>query len=328
MNINNTAAIEVRDLCKRFEEVQAVDGISFSVRRGELFGFLGPNGAGKTTTINLLTGLARPDGGTIGISGVDCSDDPKAAQRLIGVVPDESNLYPELTGFENLCFCGALYGMRKEKRRTRAGELLDVFGLAEAADRKFAGYSRGMKRRLAIAAGIIHEPPILFLDEPTTGIDVSGARQIRRLISGLHESGTTIFLTTHYIEEAERLCDRVAFIVAGRIVGIDTVARFIQPVRDTHVLQVSCAAVPDGILEDLARSFPDLRFQDLPGGLIRVEAESPVPVGPLVRFLEERGAEVTEARRMRPSLEDVFVRITGIEAAAMQKEKERKGVGR
>ena len=325
---SDAPAIEVRDLRKRFEEVQAVDGITFSVTRGELFGFLGPNGAGKTTTINLLTGLARPDGGDVRIDGVDCGHEPRAAQRLIGVVPDESNLYPELTGFENLCFCGALYGMRKEKRRVRSWELLNVFGLADAADRKFAGYSRGMKRRLAIAAGIIHEPPILFLDEPTTGIDVAGARQIRRLIAGLHESGTTIFLTTHYIEEAERLCDRVAFIVAGRIVGIDAVARFIQPVQDTHVLQVSCANVPDRILKELAEVFPDLHFQDLPGRVIRIEAESPVPVGPLVRFLEERGAEVVEARRMRPSLEDVFVRITGIEAVAMQKEKERKGGGR
>ncbi|MDD5557357.1 MAG: ABC transporter ATP-binding protein [bacterium] len=327
MDTGAAQAIEARGLSKRFDAVPAVDGISFTVRRGELFGFLGPNGAGKTTTINLLTGLARPDAGTIGINGVDCSTDPKAAQHLIGVVPDESNLYPELTGFENLCFCGALYGMRKNERRARAGELLGVFGLADAADRKFAGYSRGMKRRLAIAAGIIHEPPILFLDEPTTGIDVAGARQIRRLIADLHESGTTVFLTTHYIEEAERLCDRVAFIVAGRIVGIDTVERFIQPERDRHVMQVSCLNVPDGTLRELAEGFPDSRFQDLSGGVIRVEADSAVPVGSLVRFLEERGAEVTEARRMRPSLEDVFVRITGIEAAALRREKEKKGGG-
>ncbi len=321
-------AIEVRDLVKRFGDVRAVAGISFTVRRGELFGFLGPNGAGKTTTINLLTGLAKPDGGAIRIAGVDCANNPKAAQHLIGVVPDESNLYPELTGFENLCFCGALYGMRKEQRRARAEDLLGIFGLAEASDRKFAGYSRGMKRRLALAAGIIHQPPILFLDEPTTGIDVTGARRIRRLIADLHESGTTIFLTTHYIEEAERLCDRVAFIVAGRVVGIDAVDRFVQPVRDKHVLQISGAAVPEGILRDLADSFPGIDFQDLSGGVIRVEAESPLPVGPLVRFLEERGAEVTEAKRMRLSLEDVFVRITGIAAAAMRGEKEKKGGGR
>jgi ABC-2 type transport system ATP-binding protein len=321
-------AIEARDLFKRYDDVRAVDGISFVVNRGELFGFLGPNGAGKTTTINLLTGLARPDRGTLVVGGVDCVQNPKAAQARIGIVPDESNLYPELTGFENLCFCGALYGMRKGRRRARASDLLGVFGLAEAADRKFAGYSRGMKRRLTIAAGIIHDPEILFLDEPTTGIDVAGARQIRQLISDLHASGTTIFLTTHYIEEAERLCDRVAFIVAGRIVGIDTVNQFIQPVRDKHVVQVSCTNLPDGTVGELARRFPDFHFEGVSRGLIRVEADRTVPVGPLVRVLEERGAEVTEARRMQPSLEDVFVRITGVEAAAMRKEKERAGGSR
>ncbi|MDP8234759.1 MAG: ABC transporter ATP-binding protein [Candidatus Erginobacter occultus] len=326
--IDKASAIEVRDLRKGFEDLLAVNDISFTVRRGELFGFLGPNGAGKTTTINLLTGLARPDSGEIRIGGGDCIPRPKEAQRLIGVVPDESNLYPELTGFDNLCFCGALYGMGKEERRPRARQLLEDFGLAEAAERKFAGYSRGMKRRLAIAAGIIHRPRILFLDEPTTGIDVAGARVIRRLIADLHRSGTTVFLTTHYIEEAERLCDRVAFIVGGRIVGIDTVARFIQPVREKRVLQVSCLNLPDGIREVLAGSFPDLEFPSLSEGMIRVEADGPVPVGPLVRFLEERGAEVTEARRVRPSLEDVFVRITGIAAGAMEKEKEKKGGGR
>jgi ABC-2 type transport system ATP-binding protein len=321
-------AIEARDLFKRYDDVRAVDGISFVVSRGELFGFLGPNGAGKTTTINLLTGLARPDRGTLFVGSVDCVQNPKAAQARIGIVPDESNLYPELTGFENLCFCGALYGMRKARRRARARNLLGVFGLAEAADRKFAGYSRGMKRRLTIAAGIIHDPEILFLDEPTTGIDVAGARQIRQLIVDLHASGTTVFLTTHYIEEAERLCDRVAFIVAGRIVGIDAVARFIQPVRDKHIVQVSCANLPDGTVGELARRFPDFRFEVVSHELIRVEADRTVPVGPLVRSLEELGAEVTEARRMQPSLEDVFVRITGVEAAAMRKEKERSGGSR
>jgi len=209
-------SIHVEQLTKRFENVEAVAGISFTVRQGELFGFLGPNGAGKTTTINMLTGLARPDSGTIRIGGIDCTKDPKAAQHLIGVVPDESNLYPELTGFENLSFCAALYGMRKNQRQSRAHQLLSTLGLTEAGDRKFSGYSKGMKRKLTIAAGIIHTPDILFLDEPTTGIDVASARQIRQLIADLNRSGTTIFLTTHYIEEAERLCDRIAFIVQGR----------------------------------------------------------------------------------------------------------------
>ncbi|MBR9985713.1 MAG: ABC transporter ATP-binding protein, partial [Desulfosarcina sp.] len=169
-------SIFVEQLTKHFEKVAAVDGITFSVRQGELFGFLGPNGAGKTTTINMLTGLARPDTGTIRIGGIDCTANPRAAQHLVGVVPDESNLYPELTGFDNLCFCAALYGMVKAERQARARELLDAFDLTPAAERKFAGYSKGMKRKLTIAAGIIHRPSILFLDEPTTGIDVASAR--------------------------------------------------------------------------------------------------------------------------------------------------------
>jgi ABC-2 type transport system ATP-binding protein len=321
------SVISVQDLAKRFGEVEAVSGVSFAVSEGELFGFLGPNGAGKTTTINMLTGLARPDTGKIRIAGIDCTGNPKAAQHLIGVVPDESNLYPELTGFDNLCFGAALYGMRKNAREARARELLDTFGLANAADRKFGGYSRGMKRKLTIAAGIIHHPRILFLDEPTTGIDVASARQIRQLIAGLHGAGTTIFLTTHYIEEAERLCDRIAFIVQGRIVRIDTVADLIQPVQKRHVMQLGVSN-PDPALDDkLAAVFPHLTFQGLSRGLIRVESGQPVRVGPLVRFLEEQGAEVMEARRVQPSLEDVFVQITGIEADAMRKEKEKKGGG-
>lgn len=145
----------------------------------------------------------------------------------MGVVPDESNLYPELTGLENLCFCGALYGMARRDRVARARDLLDRFGLTEAAGRKFAGRSRGMKRKLTTAAGMIHHPPILFLDEPTSGIDVASARRIRQLLAELHRCGTAIFPTTHYIEEAERLCRRVAFIVGGRIVGTDTVERLV-----------------------------------------------------------------------------------------------------
>ncbi len=319
--------ISVRGLAKRFGEVQAVSDVSFEVDKGELFGFLGPNGAGKTTTINMLTGLALPDAGTIRIAGIDCTGNPKAAQHLIGVVPDESNLYPELTGFDNLCFCAALYGMQKKARETRARELLETFGLAQAADRKFAGYSRGMKRRLTIASGIIHQPPILFLDEPTTGIDVASARQIRQLIAGLHAAGTTIFLTTHYIEEAERLCDRIAFIVQGGVVRIDTVASLIQPVQERHVMQVGVSRSAPALQDKLAAAFPDLTFQGPAGGLIRVESGEPVPVGPLVRFLEDQGVEVIEARRMQPSLEDIFVRITGIEADAMRREKEKKGGG-
>ncbi len=319
-------AVMVNNLAKRFDEVQAVDGVSFEIPRGELFGFLGPNGAGKTTTINMLTGLARPDSGSFSLCGVDCTGNPRAAQHLIGVVPDESNLYPELTGLENLCFCASLYGMRKGEREKRARELLRDFDLEKAAHRKFAGYSKGMKRKLTIAAGIIHAPQILFLDEPTTGIDVASARQLRQLVSELHRTGTTIFLTTHYIEEAERLCDRIAFIVKGRLVCTDTVDRLLEPYMSRHALQISCEENVTGeIRRRLLEAFPELDFSPPHHKDIRVESGSPVHVGPLVRLLEDCGFTVSEARRIRPSLEDVFVSVTGIEAKAMCREKEKKG---
>lgn len=321
----NDIAIKVQGLAKSFGGVQAVAAVDFEVNSGELFGFLGPNGAGKTTTINMLTGLARPDAGTIHIGGIDCTRKPRAAQHLIGVVPDESNLYPELSGFDNLCFCAALYGMGKAERQARAKELLDAFDLTKAAARKFGGYSKGMKRKLTIAAGIIHKPKILFLDEPTTGIDVASARQLRGLIDDLHKNGTTIFLTTHYIEEAERLCDRIAFIMSGRIVRVDTVANLVQPIREKHVMQITCANGSKDLPGELAGEFPDLNFTSPQPGLIQVEADASIRVGPLVRFLEDRGAEVAEARRIRPSLEDVFVQITGVGADIMRKEKEKLG---
>jgi ABC-2 type transport system ATP-binding protein len=317
--------IDVHGLAKSFDDVKAVVDVGFHVGDGELFGFLGPNGAGKTTTINMLTGLARPDSGTITIGGIDCSRDPKAAQHLMGVVPDESNLYSELTGYENLCFCGALYGMKKKPREKRAVELLETFGLSEAADRKFSGYSKGMKRKLTIAAGIIHSPSILFLDEPTTGIDVGSARQIRKLIADLNGSGTTILLTTHYIEEAERLCSRIAFIVSGRVIRVDSVSELMQPVQGRHVMVLSVFGGGPGLVSQLAEVFPGLEFSRSSVGRIKVEARQEIRAGQLVKFLEDRGIEVSEARKIQPSLEDVFVHVTGIEADAMKKEREKKG---
>lgn len=324
MRINDGLAIEVDDLRKSFGPVIAVDSISFSIRQGELFGFLGPNGAGKTTTINMLTGLARPDSGKIRINGFEVTSNPKAAQHLINVVPDESNLYPELTGFDNLCFCAALYGILKPERRRRAKELLNRLGLAESADRKFAGYSKGMKRKLTIAAGIIHRPPILFLDEPTTGLDVASAREIRQMIVELNNSGTTIFLTTHYIEEAERLGQRIAFIVSGKIIKIDTIENLLTPLKGQFVLLITISG--ESVWREispgkLSTAFPSLRFELSGSGQVRVKSNQAIPVGPLVRFLEEQGGEVLEARRVRPSLEEVFVELTGIEIELMKKEK-------
>ena len=321
--IRSDIAIEVRNLIKRFGEVTAVNDISFSVASGEVFGFLGPNGAGKTTTINMLTGLARPLDGTIVVGGIDCTHHPKAAQHLMGIVPDESNLYPELTGFQNLCFCGALYGMTRPDRERRARELLERFDLAGAAQRKFAGYSRGMKRRLTIAAGIMHRPPILFLDEPTTGIDVASARQVRQLLGELNRAGTTVFLTTHYIEEAERLCRRVAFIVSGRIVREETMTGLLREVEGRHTVEFTVAKATSELSASLGASFPGTTFELLSASQFRAVSTTPIPVGAIVVSMEQQGLAVSEAREVRPSLEDVFVRVTGLAAQEMKREKER-----
>jgi len=305
--------IDVQGLSKHYGNVAAVQDVSFSVVSGEVFGFLGPNGAGKTTTINMLTGLARADAGAIRVSGIDCSRDPKAAQHLTGIVPDESNLYPELTGFDNLCFCGALYGMRKRARETRARELIKDFGLEAAANRSFAAYSKGMKRKLTIAAGLIHSPSILFLDEPTTGIDVASARSIRRLIARLNQDGTTVFLTTHYIEEAERLCNRIAFIVEGKIIRIDRVATLLREAGARHAVQLVVSEVPWDLERTINRAFPGVRCRVTSPLTLRLEGENPMKLGAPVEFLEKRGLDVLEAKRSRHSLEEVFVEITGIE---------------
>ncbi|MBN2076438.1 MAG: ABC transporter ATP-binding protein [Dehalococcoidales bacterium] len=319
----DTSMISVTGLTKRFDEVIAVNDISFEVNQGELFGFLGPNGAGKTTTINMLTGLARLDSGSITIGGIDCTRNPKAAQHLVGVVPDESNLYPELTGYDNLVFCAALYGIGKTEGKKRASELLEVFGLTNAANRKFQGYSKGMKRKLTFGAGIIHQPPVLFLDEPTTGIDVASARQVRQIMADLHKQGTTVFLTTHYIEEAERLCERIAFIVNGKIVRTDRVENLLKPVQGKNMLLLTVSDSGKDHLKSLTSEFPHYAFDSIINGQIRAQSEETIVIGPLVRLLEERGIQVTEARRHRPSLEDIFVEVTGIEVGLMQKDRER-----
>ncbi|MHB8955413.1 MAG: ABC transporter ATP-binding protein [Pirellulaceae bacterium] len=325
MSGSSDVVIEAQGLTKRFADGLAVDGVSFEVRRGEVFGFLGPNGAGKTTTINMLTGLARPTAGRIRYLGRDVSHDVKSAQHLMGIVPDESNLYPELDGFQNLCFCAALYGMRRAARERRAAELLEQFGLADVRNRKFGAYSRGMKRKLTIAAGMMHEPPILFLDEPTSGIDVASARQIRQRLAGLKDRGTTVFLTTHYIEEAERLCDRIAFIVAGKLVQVDTLANLVHEVQDEHRVEIALSAGVCQLWPSLQGAFPAATFERLTHTTMRVSTAQPLALAPLIRFFETHGIAVTEARLIRPSLEDVFVRITGIELDRMKKEPEKGG---
>jgi ABC-2 type transport system ATP-binding protein len=220
--MNKDIVIQVSDLTKRYGEILAIDHISFEVKEGEVFGFLGPNGAGKTTTIRILTGLSKPTDGNVSIFGLDINSQIVQIKKYIGVVPEISNLYDELSAMDNLIFMAQLYGVPRGERRKRAQELLKTFRLYERKDSSFRTFSRGMKRALTIAAALIHNPKILFLDEPTVGLDVVAARSLRNLISNLRQQGITIFLTTHYLEEADLLCERVAILVKGRILTLDT----------------------------------------------------------------------------------------------------------
>jgi len=217
IKLKNEKIIEVINLTKSYGDFLAVNHINFEVRAGEIFGFLGPNGAGKTTTIRMLTGLARPSGGEAKIGGKDLMKQIVDIKRIIGVVTEDSNLYDELSVVDNLSFVGQLYGISRRDREKRIGELLKRLGLEGKRDVKFAKLSKGMKRKVTIAAALVHDPLVLFLDEPTTGLDVLSARVLRAMIKELNKKGVTIFLTTHYIEEAEQLCDNVAIIVDGKI---------------------------------------------------------------------------------------------------------------
>jgi len=318
--------LAVRGLTKTFGPNPAVDGIDFRVWEGEIFGFLGPNGAGKTTTINMLTGLARPTSGSIFFNGTDYTSDIKKAQETIGVVPDESNLYEEMDGFDNLCFCASLYGIKKAEREQRARNLLEQFNLAEAGKKPYKSYSKGMKRKLTIAAGIIHQPNILFLDEPTTGIDVASARQIRALIKSLNETGTTIFMTTHYIEEAERLCHRIAFIVKGEIIKIGAMQDLMEDAQKEKIIQFSFDGTVqlDQFEQDFCRQFSPCELSHIKDSVFQIHSKTSLNLMPLMSFFDSRGIKVMEAKIIKPSLEEVFVKITGIERDAMKKEKDGK----
>jgi len=212
------AAIETKNLTREFDGLRAVDGISFSVAPGEIFGFLGPNGAGKTTTIRMLTGQLLPTSGMARVAGCDIITDRQQLKPRIGVVFDSQNIYDRMSARENLAFFARLYRVKKP----RVDAVLDQVGLAKRAGDKVQKYSNGMKQRVLIARALLHQPEVMFLDEPTRGLDPHIARDIRGIVTDLVEKGMTVFLTTHYMEEADQLCQRVAFIDHGRIVALDT----------------------------------------------------------------------------------------------------------
>src|SRR5512136_1779070 len=229
------AAIDIHDLEKRFGETAALKELTLRIAEGELFGLLGPNGAGKSTTINILCGLIEPTAGTALVGGHPLPKEARAVKEMIGVCPQDFSIFPYLTGRENVLLFGDLYGVPKAELRERANRLLDRLGLDGEADRKVKGYSGGMKRRISLATALIGDPQIAFLDEPTTGLDPQSRHAVWEFIRGLKERQRTMVLTTHYMEEAESLCDRVAIIDHGKIIALDTVANLKKKIGDDLV---------------------------------------------------------------------------------------------
>ncbi|MBE2198143.1 MAG: ATP-binding cassette domain-containing protein [Anaerolinea sp.] len=304
-------AITVNNLTKCYGDLLAVNHIQFEVQRGEVFGFLGPNGAGKTTTQRMLTTLLQPTEGQIHIFGHDIARDSYPARQQMGLVPEESNVYTELSAWDNLMFTGRLYLVSRQEREQRGRQLLQTFGLWEKRGVKAQEFSRGMRRRLSIAMALIHQPTLLFLDEPTPGLDAQSARAIRDLIREMNANGTTVFLTTHQIEEANQLCDRVAIINHGQIAAIDTPERLKQAFQQVQSVEV--ALEPNGATHGAPlTALPGVTTAAKLGDKWRLYTGNPAALLPqVVDYARSQGVQIISLNTLSPSLEDVFLAITG-----------------
>lgn len=313
-------AITVNNLTKYYGGLRAVNHIDFDVLPGEVFGFLGPNGAGKTTTQRMLTTLLEPTEGQIHIFGHDIASDSYPARRQMGLVPEESNIYVELSAWDNLMFTGRLYRVSRQEREERGQQLLQTFGLWEKRSVKAQEFSKGMRRRLSIAMALIHQPALLFLDEPTPGLDAQSARAIRDLIREMNAGGTTVFLTTHQIEEANQLCDRVAIINHGQIAAIDTPERLKQAFQQVQSVEV--ALEPDGATHGTAlAALPAVTTSTKLGDKWRLYTADPAALVPqVVDYARCQELRIVSLNTLSPSLEDAFLAITGQEIGTVRHE--------
>lgn len=317
------SAIHVDKLSKNWGKTKAVDGISFDVEKGEVFGFLGPNGAGKTTTIKMLVGLTKPTSGGARVAGYDVITEPTLVKMRIGVVPESSNLYDELSVYDNLRFVSKLYHVSPSSKEKRIDGLLETFQLKEYRDRSFGKLSKGLKRRVVLSAALIHEPEIVFLDEPTSGLDVMSARNLRQVISGLSERGVTIFLTTHYIEEAGELCDRIALIVKGKIIEAGSPDVLRSRIQDVTLLKIVLRSDNGLNLGDL-EGVPAEDIQLFSDSVFIYTKDVHKSLTVFTKLAEEKDVTIVDVQTVRHSLEDVFIQLTGLTPDMMRMEKEAK----
>ena len=309
--MNNGYAIEVQNLKKNFGELKAVQGVSFAVEQGEIFSLLGPNGAGKSTTISMLSGLLQPTEGEARLMGHSLRSDGDAAKAVLGVVPQDIALYPDLSARENLVFWGKMYGLRGAPLKQRVDEVLDIIGLADRQTGRVGTFSGGMKRRINIGVALLHKPPILIMDEPTVGIDPQSRRHILDNVKELNRQGLTVLYTTHYMEEAAELSQHIAIMDQGQIIASGTHAELIKRVGELDRLALTLNTAADQIV-DTFRAVDGVRTADQQAGtLILLVDDSNLVLPRLFEVATRQTVRITSVEIHEPNLEAVFLHLTG-----------------
>jgi ABC-2 type transport system ATP-binding protein len=300
-----------QDLKKSFGDFQAVKGISLEVARGEVFGLLGPNGAGKTTTISMLIGLLEPTGGKITVDGLGLKAHTNEVKAKMGFVPQEMALYMTLSARQNLMFFGRIYGLQGKELRQRVDEVLEMIGLTERADEAIDKYSGGMKRRVNIGAGLLHKPEILFLDEPTVGVDPQSRNAIFESVEALNRAGMSVIYTTHYMEEAQRLCHRVAIVDEGKLVALDTPTALIRSLGGGVIMLGVAEGAPDDLTERIAQ-VPAVKSASRSDGQLKIETQR-LQEGLMgaLEITNQLDVRITSLEILEPNLESVFLNLTG-----------------
>jgi ABC-2 type transport system ATP-binding protein len=302
--------IRVEALHKNYGSLRAVDGISFEVAEGELFGFLGPNGAGKTTTLSMISGLLKPDQGQVSVNDIDVWRSPKEAKRILGLVPQDLALYEPLTARENIMFWGSLYHVPKAQLKISMDLWLDRVGLSDRAREPVSKFSGGMKRRLNLAIGLVHNPKVVLLDEPTVGIDPQARNNILDIIRDIAREGTTILFTTHHLEEVESLCDRIAIMDHGTILQTGSVAELAQVVGDSDIVTLRGAVGAERLKTLLRQDKVTVLSAGEQSATLSLHRDG-INLATLLQRLGEGGVDITNVSIQKPSLESVFLKLTG-----------------
>lgn len=302
--------IKVQAISKSFGTIQALNNVSFNIKKGEIFGFLGPNGAGKSTTINILNTLLSSDTGQVLINGLDLQKDKEACKRLIGVVPQEIALYEDLSAYDNLLFWGGLYGVSKQELVIKADETLKMVGLYDRKDDAISTFSGGMKRRINIASALLHNPKVLLMDEPTVGVDPQSRNHIFDVIEKLNKEGMTIIYTTHYMEEAERLCDTIAIIDKGQIIAKGTLEELRINSHSKDVLSIKTAILNKDQLAKLKASLTFVWDKNLQ--TLKIECDNiSNEISSIIKTIQDAHINIQQIDTQMANLEAIFLKLTG-----------------